>query len=93
MARVAHAMAMENPKITADVVEVQEFPNLAQRYMITGVPKTVINDWVEFVGVVPEAVFVDKVLEAIGVAHEEQGQSIIAVTPELGPSTRPSLKQ
>ena len=88
MARVAHAMAMENSHIKADVVEVQEFPLLAQRYMITGVPKTVINNRVQFVGAVPEAVFVDKVMEAAGISPEEQAAFAIAAAPELGPSTR-----
>ena len=59
-------MAMENPRISADVVEVQEFPSLAQRYRVMGVPKTVINETVQFLGAVPEETFVDKVLEAIG---------------------------
>ena len=59
-------MAMENPRIRADVVEVQEFPSMAQRYRVMGVPKTVINETVHFLGAVPEETFVGKVLEAIG---------------------------
>jgi len=51
-------MAIANSRIIADVVEVSEFPDLAQRYMVRGVPKTVINDGVEFLGNVPEATFV-----------------------------------
>ena len=90
MARVAHAMAMENTHIRADVVEVQEFPLVAQRYMIAGVPKTVINNRVQFVGAVSEAVFVDKVLEAAGIAPEERTAPVISAAPELGPSTRPT---
>ena len=70
VARVAHAMAMENPRITADVVEVQEFPMLGRRYLISGVPKTVINETVQFVGAVPESAFVDKVLESVGLTPQ-----------------------
>ena len=66
MARVAHAMAMENPRIRGDVVEVQEFPQLAQRYAVRGVPKTVINGTTEFLGAVPEEAFLGMVLKAIG---------------------------
>jgi len=47
-----------------DVVEVSEFPDLAQRYMVRGVPKTVINDSVEFLGNVPEATFVEHIQRA-----------------------------
>ena len=83
-------MAIDNPNITADVVEVQEFPLLGQRYLITGVPKTVISDRVQFVGAIPEAAFADKVLEAMGATPEEQKGALLAVAPELGPSTRPT---
>jgi glutaredoxin-like protein len=88
VARLAHAFAMENPNIVADVVEVQEFPMLVQRYMVSGVPKTVINNSVQFVGAVSEEAFVDKVLEAAGVSIEEQKAPALSVAPELGPSTR-----
>ncbi len=73
MARLAHAIAMENSLITADVVEVEEFPALAQAYAVRGVPKTVMGaesqlagvpPQVQFVGAVPEAQFVERVLEA-----------------------------
>ena len=63
MARVAQMMAMENDHIKADVVEVQEFPQIAQRYRVMGVPKTVINETTQFIGAVPEETFMDKVLE------------------------------
>ncbi|MBI4282485.1 MAG: thioredoxin family protein [Chloroflexi bacterium] len=59
-------MAMENARIRADVVEVQEFPSLARRYRVMGVPKTVINEAVQFLGAVSEESFMGKVLEAIG---------------------------
>lgn len=69
MARVAQMMAMENDHIRADVVEVQEFPQIAQKYRVMGVPKTVINETTQFIGAVPEETFIDKVLEAIGKAE------------------------
>lgn len=50
-------MAIANPRVVADVVEVSEFPDLANRYAVRGVPKTVINDTVEFVGNAPEQMF------------------------------------
>ena len=54
-------MAIESERVTADVVEVNEFPHLAQRYAIRGVPKTVINDSIEFVGNVPESQFAEHI--------------------------------
>ena len=58
-------MAMENEHITADVIEVTEFPYFAQRYSIRGVPKTVINESVEFIGGVPEDQFIEHVQQAL----------------------------
>jgi predicted DsbA family dithiol-disulfide isomerase len=57
-------MAMESDLISADMVEVTEFPFLAQKYNIFGVPKTVVNESVQFEGAVPEAIFLEKVLQA-----------------------------
>ena len=73
MGRLAHAMAMANPKIVAEVVEVSEFPHLAQRYQVHGVPKTVINDKVEVLGAVPEETFLAHVLRALSRAPEQPG--------------------
>lgn len=61
---MAHKFAMENDLIRADVVDAGEFPHLAQKYSVMGVPKIVINEKVEFVGAVPENVFLDHVLLA-----------------------------
>ena len=66
MARAAHALALANPHIKADVVECQEFPELAREYQVMGVPKTVINDRAEFVGAVPDEIFVNAILESLG---------------------------
>jgi glutaredoxin-like protein len=41
---LAHQMAMENPKmIRAEGVEATEFPELAAKFHVSGVPQTVIN--------------------------------------------------
>jgi predicted DsbA family dithiol-disulfide isomerase len=61
---VAHKLAIASERITADVVEVGEFPDVAQRYRVSGVPKIVINETVEFVGAQPETRFVQEVLRA-----------------------------
>jgi glutaredoxin-like protein len=51
---LAHQFAMENPNIRADMIEINEFPQLAIKYNVMGVPKTVINETVEIVGSQPE---------------------------------------
>ena len=62
---MAHKLAIENEHITADVVEVSEFVDMAQRYQVRGVPKTVVNERIEIMGAVPEPRFVQEVLKAV----------------------------
>ncbi len=63
-AGLAHKFAIESDMVRSDVVEVGEFPYLAQKYSVMGVPKIVINERTEVVGAVPEAQFVAHVLQA-----------------------------
>jgi hypothetical protein len=43
-------------------VEATEFPDLARRYRVTGVPKTVVNDAIEILGGLPQDAFVAQAL-------------------------------
>ncbi len=63
VARLAHALALENHHITADVVEIEEFPALSQRYGIRSVPLTVVNELTQIPGVVSESDFVEKIIQ------------------------------
>ncbi len=58
----AYKFAMESPLITAETVNAQEFPHLSQRYNVFAVPKTVINETIQYEGVLPEAIFLEKIL-------------------------------
>jgi glutaredoxin-like protein len=62
-ARLAHAFALDCPQITSDVIEVQEFPALAQTYGFRSVPLTVINEHIRFTGAGTEAQLLEKVLQ------------------------------
>ncbi len=66
-------MAKASERVTADVIEAIEFPHLAQKYRVMGVPKTVINDRVEVVGAVPESHLITKVMEAVEAAPGASG--------------------
>jgi len=59
---LAHEMAFAGPNVTAIAVEATEFPDLARRYMVTGVPKTVVNETVEILGALPQDDFVQQAL-------------------------------
>ena len=58
-------MAFASPSITAFAVEATEFPDLARRYQITGVPKTIVNEEVEILGALPQDAFVQQALSAV----------------------------
>jgi predicted DsbA family dithiol-disulfide isomerase len=57
-------MAVESSQVSADVIEVSEFPDVAQWYRVYGVPKIVVNETTSIEGALPEAQFLSKVLEA-----------------------------
>jgi glutaredoxin-like protein len=61
---LANEMAFASPQITAFAVEATEFPDLAQQYKVTGVPKTVVDDTIEILGALPEDAFVEQALGA-----------------------------
>jgi hypothetical protein len=63
--RLAHHLAVASDWIRGDCVSANEFPDLAQRYAVMAVPKTVVNDRVSFEGALPEAQFVEQVLRAV----------------------------
>ena len=65
MAWKACMFALANRRITTDVIEASEFPELVEKYNVFAVPKVVINDKVEFEGLVPERLFLKRLLRAI----------------------------
>ena len=64
-ASMAHRFAMDNGMIRAEVIDASEFPQLALKYSVVGVPKTIINEKVEFVGVVSESIFLEHLKLAV----------------------------
>lgn len=60
--RVAHQMAMLNPKVRGEMVEAMEFEELSASFDVSGVPKTVINSGAdEQVGAVPAKTILKKI--------------------------------
>lgn len=62
--RMAHMMAMESDKVTADMVMANEFPQLSSQYNVMAVPKIVINEDTSFEGAIPEDDYVSFVSKA-----------------------------
>jgi predicted DsbA family dithiol-disulfide isomerase len=64
-------MAFANPHITAVAVEATEFPDLARRYRVSGVPKTIINDSGEILGALPPDAFIEQALASVAQPEAE----------------------
>lgn len=63
---LAFRLAVESPLISASMVEATEFPHLANKYQVSGVPHTVIGDSPQpMIGAYPEAAAVDLILNAV----------------------------
>ena len=62
---LAHQMAVASPNVRADMVEAMEFPQLAVKYQVMGVPRTVINDVAHIEGAAPEPMVMQKLQEAL----------------------------
>jgi predicted DsbA family dithiol-disulfide isomerase len=57
-------MAVESAHVTSIIIEASEYPDLVQRYRVSGVPKTIVNGRVEIMGAQPEETFVRNAIGA-----------------------------
>ncbi|MHA2609491.1 MAG: protein disulfide oxidoreductase [bacterium JZ-2024 1] len=63
MSTLAIRWSLESEQVSAEIIEASEFPELAERYEVFGVPRTVVNDRFAVEGAVPEEDFYHRVLE------------------------------
>jgi glutaredoxin-like protein len=59
---LAHRLAVASANVKAAMVEATEFPHLANRYQVYGVPRTVINEVIHIEGAAPEHMLVSKLM-------------------------------
>ena len=62
--RLAQQLAIESDLVTADLVEITEFPHIAQRYQVRAVPRTIVNETGIIEGALTEAQFVEAITAA-----------------------------
>lgn len=64
---LSYQIAMENPKmVRGEGIEAMEFPELSDRYHVSGVPQTTINDGHgTVVGAVPEQALLSEIMRAL----------------------------
>ena len=66
-------MAFANPHIVSAAIEATDFMDLAHRYRVTGVPKTIVNETIEIMGALPEEMYVRAVLQIPEPAESTSG--------------------
>jgi glutaredoxin-like protein len=62
----AHRLALASEHIRADMVEATEFPDLARRFRVMGVPRTVLGEGEAIEGAVPTEHLVEWLLSEVG---------------------------
>jgi len=61
-----------NPdRVRADVIEANDFPDMARTYQVRAVPRIVINDKVAFDGALPEQMFLTQIERALGTGESQ----------------------
>jgi glutaredoxin-like protein len=64
MMRLAYQLALASANVHAETIEVNEFPELADRYKVQAVPLTVLNDSIAIPGLVQEQQIIEAVVKA-----------------------------
>jgi alkyl hydroperoxide reductase subunit F len=90
MVHVAHQFAFVNENIRADMIEVSQFPDLVQKYAVTGVPKTIINEEHAFEGALPAGSVYLEVLRAVS---PEEYQRLEAALHEVAGTRKARLAE
>lgn len=67
---LAHQFAIQSPLVQAEMVDAAEFLDLADRYEVSGVPHTAINEGAgNIVGAVPEEVLAAEIRRVVELAQ------------------------
>lgn len=75
--QLAHSLAVASDKITAAMVEAIEFPYLAQKHGVQGVPRSIFNETTHLEGAAPEALYVARLMQAVGKITEEEFEAMM----------------
>jgi glutaredoxin-like protein len=89
MARLAYQLALESPRVRAEVIEAEEFPELSQRHQVRVVPTTIIDGKMSFAGGVTDTVLVD-IIERVTQASVLTQATAAPKTGPVTPISQPS---
>jgi glutaredoxin-like protein len=81
ISRLAQKMALESPRLSAAVVEISEFPRLAERHRLQAVPTVIIEERVALVGAMSETELVDWIVQCA------RGKALVGPPAPLGASS------
>jgi len=71
---LAAMLTLESPLVQAEMVDATEFPELARKFGVSGVPQTTINEGKKnIVGAVPEANLLAELLRVVSQGTEVPG--------------------
>ena len=85
MTALAYAFGLENQRLKVTVVEIDEFPRLAEGMRLRAVPTTIIGDRARFVGAVDADVFMEQLARAAEGSTLTVGGGLLGAA--AGPST------
>jgi thioredoxin-like negative regulator of GroEL len=71
--KIANQVALASPRITVTIVDVQQFPQLAERFSVSSVPLTVLDQDFSFTGVVPATKVAERILNRGSDAQRTEG--------------------
>jgi len=84
---LAYKLAIENACVKVDVIEIAEFPRLALKYGVMGVPLTIVNETVKIRGDISESAFLQQVMatmkESPKSPDEPSSNSGVSAEPDL----------
>lgn len=69
MVRMAHKLAIESDLIRAEGIDATEFVELAEKYQVQSVPRTIVNEKLTFDGMIPEGRFLMEIVQAAKAAR------------------------
>ncbi|MPY91192.1 MAG: hypothetical protein GEU99_25185 [Luteitalea sp.] len=60
---MANRLALESELIRTSAISAVDYPDLVHQHHVTGVPKTIVNGRGEILGALPEAQYVEQILD------------------------------
>jgi glutaredoxin-like protein len=93
MMRAAYQLSLANPNVRAEVIEVNEFPDLADRYQVRAVPLIIIADKVAIPGAIHPDQLVEQVVKAAGLAVSAPLETVGPTSEVTRDEAPPSVKR